>query len=306
MRLWQRSVFVIIMLCFCVLSAIQSLASSDIKEPNVAGQFYPSDKVVLKQTIEKFLAEAHPSSIQGDIFSLIEPHAGYEFSGPTAAFGYKSIQGRHYKTVVVIGPAHFFPFAGISIYPQGKFHTPLGDLDIDSGFAAKLIDPKAKTAFIPQAFEKEHSVEIQLPFLQVVLSNFRIVPVVIGDTDLPILESFAKNLVKAISQRKDVLIIVSSDLCHSYDFELTESTDAVTLLALQHMSGREFYAALREGKAQMCGGFPAVVALLASKMLGFDKVQILSATNTALVTGLKVKGQWTVGYAAGVISNAKL
>ncbi len=300
----KRSIFAVSLLCFCIFLCFKSFASSDIKKPNVAGQFYPADKTILGQTIEEFLAKANPPKIKGDILCLIEPHAGYDFSGPTAAFGYKTIQGRQYKTVVVIGPAHFFAFDGISVYSQGKFRTPLGDLDIDSDFAAKLIDPEVNSSFIPQAFEKEHSVEVQLPFLQKVLSNFKIVPVIIGDTELPTLESFANNLVKAIGKRKDVLIVVSTDLCHSYDFEFTEKTDSVTLAALRHMSGEEIYSELREGRVQMCGGFPAVTALLVSKMLGFNNVQILSATNTASVTGQKAKGLWTVGYSSGVISNA--
>jgi hypothetical protein len=254
--------------------------------------------------IEESLDKATPPEIKGDIWGLICPHAGYEFSGPTAAFGYKLIKGKPYKTVVIIGPAHFFGFDGISVYPSGKFRTPLGDLDIDSDFTSKIINPDMRIGFIPQAFDKEHSVEVQLPFLQKVLSDFRIVPIVVGDADIKTLEGFADNLVKAIGNRKDVLVIVSSDLCHSYDYQVTEDTDEVTLSALPNMSGEEFYAALRQGKVQMCGGFPAVAALIAAKKMGYDNVKILAHTNTALVTGQKVKGMWTVGYASGIIGKS--
>jgi hypothetical protein len=298
-------VFVFCLLCFCFSLIPLSSAATDIKEPNVAGQFYPAEKELLSRTIEEFLDNARPPKIKGDIIGLICPHAGYEFSGQTAAFGYKLIKGKPYKTVIIIGPAHFFGFDGVSVYPRGKFRTPLGDLEIDSDFTSKIINPEMKIGFIPQAFDKEHSVEVELPFLQKVLSDFKIVPVVVGYADITILEGFAENLAKAIGNRKDVLIIVSSDLCHSYDYQFTEDTDRVTLSALQHMSGKEFYAALRQGKVQMCGGFPAVVALIATKKLGYDNVKILSHTNTALVTGKKVKGMWTVGYASGVIGNSK-
>ena len=296
--------FVLSVLCFS-FSFIALSSAENIKEPNVAGQFYPAEKDVLSRMIDGFLDKANPSEIKADIFALISPHAGYEFSGSTAAYGYKLIKGKPYKTVVVIGPAHFFGFDGVSVYSSGKFRTPLGDLEIDSDFTSKIINSDMKIGFIPQAFDKEHSVEAQLPFLQKVLSNFKIVPVVVGDADIKTLEGFADNLVKAIGKRKDVLVIVSSDLCHSYDYQVTEDTDNVTLSALQKMSGEEFYAALREGKVQMCGGFPAVVALLVTKRLGYDSIKILTHTNTALVTGQKVKGAWTVGYASGVIGNSQ-
>lgn len=293
-------------LLMCPLFLIPGVrAEGRIKEPNVAGQFYPAEKEVLGQMIDGFIEKTNPPEIKGDIFALISPHAGYPFSGATAAFGYKLVKGRPYKTVVVIGPAHFFGFDGVSVYASGKFRTPLGDLEIDTDFTNKLINPDRRIGFVPQAFDREHSVEVQLPFLQRVLSNFRIVPVVVGDADIRTLEGFADNLVKAIGNRKDVLVIVSSDLCHSYDYQVTEDTDKVTLSVLGSMSGQGFYTALRQGKVQMCGGFPAVVGLIAGKKMGYENVKILSNTNTALVTGQKVKGAWTVGYASGVIGNIK-
>src|SRR3990167_9474993 len=169
---------ILIMFIFC-----SSAFAEDIKEPNVAGQFYPGDKKSLSIQIDQCLDQAAPEEIKGDIFCLISPHAGYDFSGPTAAFGYKLIRDKTYKTVVVIGPSHYSGFNGIAVYPAGKFRTPLGDLEIDSDFAQKLLNPKQNISSYAQAFDKEHSIEVQLPFLQKTLTDFKIVPIVIGQCE---------------------------------------------------------------------------------------------------------------------------
>src|SRR3989339_1344936 len=140
--------------------------ADEIKKANVAGQFYPADKAELSLKVENLLNAANPqlaasgstTLATSEIFCLISPHAGYDFSGPTAALGYKLIKGRPYKTVIILGPSHQHYFKGVSVYPSGKFQTPLGDLEVDSDFTQKIISPSQNISFIPQAFEKEHSI----------------------------------------------------------------------------------------------------------------------------------------------------
>lgn len=293
-------------LFFCFFFFVSSLLSpvclaQGIKEPNVAGQFYPADKAALNQQINLLLEKSAPERIGADIFCLISPHAGYDFSGLTAAFGYKLIRNKPYKTVVIIGPSHHYGFSGISVYASGKFRTPLGELEVDSDFAQKIINPGQNISFIPEAFDKEHSVEAQLPFLQKTLADFRIVPIVVGDCEYQILKNLSENLIKAIGQRKDVLIIASTDLTHSYDYQETEIIDRLNLSYLQKMPPDELYAKLKEGTARMCGGYPVAAAMLTAKGLGHNKLKILSYTNSAEVTGKKIKGLWTVGYVSAVM-----
>lgn len=276
-----------------------------IKEPNVSGQFYPQDKDTLSQKIDSLINQAAPQEVKGDIFCLISPHAGYDFSGQTAAFGYKLIKGHPYKTVVIIGPSHYYGFRGISVYPQGEFSTPLGNLEIDSEFAQKIIGFKQNIAFDPKAFAKEHSVEVQLPFLQKAFKDFRIVPVVIGQCDFKDLNNLADSLVKAIGRRKDILLVASTDLMHSYDYDQTEMVDRLTLSHLEKMSPEDIYEKLTDGTIQMCGGPAVVAAMITAKKLGHDKLKILDYTNSALVSGKKLKGLWTVGYASAVIDQEK-
>lgn len=275
--------------------------SQEIKKPNVAGQFYPADKAGLGQAIDGFLAKANPDEFKGGIFAIISPHAGYGFSGQTAAFGYKLIQAKPYKTAVIIGISHHYPFKGVSVYPSGKFRTPLGDSEIDSDFAERLIDQKLNISFVPQAFAAEHSVEVQIPFLQKAASAAKIVPVVIGDCDFKILQDLAAKLVSAIGQRNDVLLVASTDMCHSYDYEEAELVDKITLSYLQKMSAEEIYNGLAGGMIQMCGGLPVVTTVIAATALGHNKLKILNYTNSGIVTGNKKKGAWTVGYVSAVI-----
>lgn len=297
----QQSIFfVFLFLSFFVFRSF--CYSEDIKYPNVAGAFYPEDPQELSQTIDGFLEKASPSPVDAHIFALISPHAGYGFSGASAAFGYKLIKGKPYKTAVIIGPSHYYSFAGVSVYPKGMFRTPLGDLEIDSDFTQKLLNKDEDITFDPAAFEKEHSVEVQLPFLQKVLSGFKIVPIVMGDCTLLTCKKFSAHLKEAIGNRKDILIIASSDMYHGYDYQETELIDNLTLASLKNMDAESFYYGLREGKIQMCGGFPVVSTLILAENLGFAKIEVLKYTNSAIVTGKKIKGVWTVGYSSCAIT----
>ena len=283
--------------------------ADEIKKANVAGQFYPADKAELSLKVENLLKAANPEDFKGGIFVLISPHAGYDFSGPTAALGYKLIKDRPYKTVIILGPSHQYYFKGVSVYPAGKFQTPLGDLEVDSDFTQKIISPAVSLStssldFIPQAFEKEHSIEVQLPFLQKTLDDFKIVPILIGDADFQDLSYLADKLNKAIADRSDVLLIASTDLCHSYDYQETEKTDKLTLSYLENISAPDIYAKLKDGSIQMCGGLPVVSAILIAQSLGYDQIKFLGYTNSAKVSGKKIKGVWTVGYLSALINGS--
>lgn len=271
---------------------------SSIKEPEFAGQFYPAGKTDLSAMIDDLLERAAPKTLSGDIFALISPHAGYGYSGQTAAFGYKLIKGRPYKTVIVLGSSHHKPFNGAAFYPHGSFMTPLGRVDIDEEFI-KRISGKEPDFFSDEAvFAGEHSAEVQLPFLQKSLSGFSIVPVIVGDCTLDTCKKIALLLKQAIGGGKDVLVVVSTDLYHGYDPEEAVKTDALTLDLIKKMDYEGLYYALRDEKAQACGGFAAVIALILSKERGYDKVELLNHTNSGIVTGKNIKGEWIVGYAS--------
>ncbi len=295
---------------FCVIWCALWLAfafahAGDIKEANVAGAFYPASRQELSKAIDGYLMRADPAPVDGAIFALISPHAGYDFSGSTAAFGYKLITHRLYKTVIILGPSHHFSFDGVSVYSSGSFRTPLGDLEVDSGFTQKLLQKDKDIFFEPAFFEKEHSVEVQLPFLQSVLSGFKIVPIVMGRCSFETCERLAGLLKSAIGDRRDILVVASTDLYHGYDYREADIRDDLTITYFKQMDPALLYRKISEGSAELCGGMPVVVSMILSGQLGHRKCLVLAHTNSAAVTGKKIKGLWTVGYSSCVIDKEK-
>ncbi|MDD5562059.1 MAG: AmmeMemoRadiSam system protein B [Candidatus Omnitrophica bacterium] len=276
------------------------------KKAEFGDQFYPGRKEELSLFLDELLEKPVVHPVPGDILVLISPHAGYGYSGSTAAYGYKLIKGKPYKTIVILGTSHHKLFTGAAVYPRGEFETSLGRLKIDDEFCKSLVGKDRIIFGDESAFANEHSVEVQLPFLQKIFpdsSSKKIVPVIIGDCSLSACEKIAQLFIEAIGGRKDVLLVVSTDLYHGYDLKEAEQADALTLELIKKMDYEGLYYALRDEKAQACGGFAAVIALNIAKETGYDKVEVLKHTNSALVTGNNSNGQWTVGYASIVIYN---
>jgi AmmeMemoRadiSam system protein B/AmmeMemoRadiSam system protein A len=272
--------------------------AGEVKESSAAGTFYPDDPAELSAMVEGFMALAGPDKQDEKVFALILPHAGYGFSGETAADGYRLIKDKNYKTIVIIGTSHNYGFNGISIYEKGEFFTPLGKIEVDSDFSRQLLGQSEAIYFEPKAFEKEHSIEVQLPFLQKALDDFKIVPIITGDCSLDTCKKLAFLLKGAIGERKDVLVIVSTDFYHGYDYEEALKIDNLTLSCIKSLDADGLYYGLRDGRLQLCGGFGVVSLMVLSKELGLDQANLLKRTDSAEVTGKKVKRSWTVGYAS--------
>jgi MEMO1 family protein len=283
-----------------------ALFAGEVRQPYAAGQFYPASKEELSATIASLLGGAGTTPVKGlqgkKIIALISPHAGYAFSGGCAAEGYTLIRGKNYTTVVVIGPSHRYGFHGVSVYPAGAFRTPLGDIPIDEGFTTEIADA-GLIRFDPAAFAQEHSVEVELPFLQTVLGDFRLVPVVMGDCSFEDCQTFAARLTQAIGARENVLVVASTDLYHGYDYEQADSVDSATLSRVKEMDAQGLYRGLVKGELQMCGGYCVVTTLLLAKSLGHSDSFLLQHTNSCRVTRNMQKGIWTVGYASVAIDS---
>ena len=192
----------------------------EARTPAVAGAFYPESPDELKAEIDAYLGAATPPAL-GKARGLVAPHAGYIYSGPIAAYGFKTIQGRRYKTVIVMGPTHRYPLRGASIPNVAGYKTPLGTVPL-SPLADTLRKSKVFTD-VPQAHEAEHSIEVELPFLQTVLGDFELVPILIGEAD-------ADEIAAAILEHLDdhTLIVASSDLSHYHDYEQAQQLDQHT------------------------------------------------------------------------------
>ena len=272
----------------------------NIREPTVAGAFYPSDPDVLSDDVRGYLKKAKKEAIEGDIIALISPHAGYAYSGQVAAYAYKLVEGMDFDDVVVIAPSHRWPFEGASIYHRGGFRTPLGLVPIDGGMCDEIMALDRRFQFIPEAHLGEHSLEVQLPFLQIVFKGYKLVPIVLmGGANYEICRSLGKAIAESLKERK-ALIIASSDLTHSYNYRQVVEQDELLAHHINEFDITGLEEDLREEKCQACGDGPILAAMIAAKTLGGDKGKVLNLTNSGDVTGDKGPGNYTVGYLAGV------
>lgn len=269
--------------------------SADVKEPAVAGAFYPKDGKVLAKTVDSLLSGAKDKAGRGRLIALISPHAGYQFSGGIAAYSYNHLKERNIKTVILIGPSHHKSFTGVSVYTGDGMKTPLGVVKIDSKIAASLINKEADVTFFPEAFEKEHSLEVQLPFLQRTLKDFKVVPIVIGSPTRESYKFLTKKLTEIIRDDEDVIIIASTDLSHYHDYETAVKMDMKMIDAIERVSIDETERLLMSREGEMCGGYPVLYTMAVAQNLGATNAELYKYANSGDVTGDKSR---VVGYAA--------
>jgi MEMO1 family protein len=297
---------VIPLLLFIILIGLPTCGSSPslqdkVRPPAVAGAFYPKDPVQLNDFLQETLAHSTKSTINGRILGLIVPHAGYEYSAATAMAGYKQVAGGDYDLAVILAPSHHDPFNGGTIYPGTGFQTPLGVVAIDTKAAEKLVQTCSAVQFSILGNQQEHSIEVQLPFLQTVLPNVKILPIMMGRYDWDICEKIGKALAKVIAGRK-VLIVASSDLYHGENYDELLKTDSNTLSAMVKLDPHKLCDGLLQDQYQACGGGPAVVMQIAATGLGANRAVLLTRTNSGDVTGQK--NGYVVGYGAVAVYTA--
>jgi AmmeMemoRadiSam system protein B len=198
-----------------------------LRFPAVAGQFYPGEREELSQMIDEFLENAQIPKIEGEIFGILVPHAGYIFSGPVAAHCYKAIEGKNFDTVVLIGDSHYEYFDGVSIWDRGEWETPLGRVKVDEELAKEILNFSKRFLVKDSAHLFEHSLEVQIPFLQKVLKNFKILPLIFGSEDKD-WEELARAILKSIEKKK-ILVVASSDLSHYPPYEVAQEADKRTI-----------------------------------------------------------------------------
>ena len=274
---------------------------NDVRKSVIAGTWYPGTPTVLRATIEDFFLHAPDVRIHGNIRGLIVPHAGYAYSGQIAAMAYKSIKRQTFDAVLVLGPSHREFFHGVSIYDRGGYETPLGIVPVDVTLANDIMSRSKMISYIPAAHSQEHSLEIQLPFLQVVLGEFRFVPLVMGEQDRETCENLAEGIVNAINGR-NILIVGSSDLSHFHPYEKAVKMDSVVLKRIEKMDGKGLLEDLEKNLCEACGGGPAAVTMMVSKKLGANRAKLLKYANSGDVTGDR---RSVVGYASAIFYNGR-
>jgi AmmeMemoRadiSam system protein B/AmmeMemoRadiSam system protein A len=290
----MRKISLIIFLSLCL--SISSAWSQGIRKAVWAGKFYEKKAEILSQQIDQFLENAKKISSPGEqILALIAPHAGYVYSGQTAAHAYRLIQGKDYKSVIIIAPSHRYGFKGCSIYSEGGYETPLGTAEIDEPLAAE-ISKASGFKYIPQAHQMEHSVEVQIPFIQKTLPQAKIVPIVMGYPTRKTITRLADALIEVLPG-KNAVIIISTDMSHFFPKKKANEADSKTISLIQSLETNSLIKKLEGRENIMCGGGPVVSSLLYAQKRGEAKVEILHYADSSQLAG----ESQVVGYLAAAI-----
>jgi MEMO1 family protein len=306
----KRSRLALLLFSFCLMAGLQGVEASDkakIRPAGVAGSFYPADPEELGKMVDAFLARAAVPEIPGPVIAVVSPHAGYPFSGPVAAYAYAPLRGRKFARVVVISPSHYEAFAFSSVYNGDAYSTPLGTIPIDKAFASQLVAASPWIRFSSQGHGEvqgrwEHALEDELPFLQRVLGDFKLVPVVMGDQSYESSRALGVALARLIQKDShvsnggfDTLIVASSDLSHYHPYEDAVALDHKTLSALEEWDYFNMSRNFGQRVWEACGGGGIVAAMIAAERLGANRALVLKYANSGDVTGDKSQ---VVGYGA--------
>lgn len=265
---------------------------NEIRQCAVAGSFYPADAVTLREMIEAFIADTDTSPTQGETQptkAIIAPHAGYLYSGPIAASAYAHIQQQNQRIsrVVLLGPSHRVPLTGFATSSARFFATPLGNIPIDRT-AIDHINKMPTVTELDQAHALEHSLEVHLPFLQVILPDFQLIPVVVGDAT----PDAVSQLLAELWGGAETLIVISSDLSHYHRYEIAQLLDKATSMAIESFDIDTI------DSQHACGFIPIAGLLKRAKDLKLH-VKTIDCRNSADTAGARDQ---VVGYGAYVFS----
>lgn len=270
---------------------------------SVAGTWYPRESTALAREVDRYVSEADVDPIPSRLHAVIAPHAGLIYSGPVAAHGYKLARETAYATIVLVGPSHFVPFRGVSIWARGAWETPFGAIEVDEPLAAAIAAATPEIVEQPAAHGREHSLEMQIPFVAHLFPRSRIVPLVMGHQTRGTAEALGLALATAIAARTtddggEVLLVASSDLSHYQDARTAAAMDAVVLRHVESLDPDGLMAALEREPHHACGGGPMVAVLHAARRLGASHARVLRYADSGDVSGDKSA---VVGYMSAAI-----
>ena len=288
-------------------------AQGYIRPPAVAGQFYPSDPGRLKLAIQEFIKSAVPPATEKPI-GIVVPHAGYVFSGQICADAFRQAGNHRYEVVVILGTNHTAAgFDRISVQAKGGYRTPLGTVPVDEEVAAALLADDGDCTSDVEPQKREHSVEVQVPFVQVLFPDARIVPVVVGVPDYAMCTRLGGALAKVLRNR-NALIVASSDLSHYPEYNTAVSVDRRTLDAIALLDPKELSSVIRNQErsaaahveTSACGEAPIMTAAAAARALGATRGVVVSYANsgdTLIGDASRVVGYGAVVYTTGQVKD---
>ncbi len=262
------------------------MIDKEIRRSLVAGSFYPGNPQTLKDMISGYMDKAKNHNL-GNIKGLVSPHAGYVYSGQVAAFSYKQIADKDYDCIFIIAPSHSEYFDFNSVFAGSAYETPMGLAKVDMDRCMKLSNAPGYSDCIKisgYGHRGEHSLEVQLPFLQYIFEEFKIVPIVMGSQNRKNIECLG-NAIGELFSGEDVLVIASTDLSHYHPYDIASDLDRKVEDSIKDFDPEGFAEAVASDRLEMCGGGPVAAAMLASKKMGASATEILCYKNSGDVSG---------------------
>ena len=280
------------------------MAVNSIRPAAVAGSWYPGSAGALARDIDAYVAAVDPPDVipRGALRAIMAPHAGLMFSGPVGAYAYTAAAAAGpFDAAILVGPSHFVAFDGVALYPSGAFDSPLGPAPIDESLGAALLTASPLVQSLPEAHRREHSLEMQLPFIRRLLPEVSIVPLLMGYQTIHTIRGLADALARVADGRR-VLLVASTDLSHYFDARTAESLDRRVQDAVAAFDAESFirtfeqYPEGERGRFVACGGGPAISVMLAARALGARHGRLLKYMHSGQISG-DMSG--VVGYLAG-------
>jgi AmmeMemoRadiSam system protein B len=269
-------------------------SSGTVRRSVIAGTWYPDDPKRLRAMIDGFLACVPKQRLEGKLVGLVAPHAGYVYSGQVAAHAYAQLSAGAFSRVIVVSPVHRSYPGSFAVTEMAYYETPLGLVPVD-GDLIQAIERHITLRRVPQ--DSEHSLEIQLPFMQCVLGDFRLAPIMMGDQDWQSASQLGRALAQALDQ-EDTLLVASTDLSHFHSYDVAVSLDQLVLDRITAYDPEGLSRTLVMHKAEACGGGPVAAVMVAAEQQGADRAVLLKYMNSGDVTGDRSS---VVGYAAAAL-----
>ncbi|MBG0784613.1 MAG: AmmeMemoRadiSam system protein B [Anaerolineaceae bacterium] len=278
-----------------------------VRPSPIAGTWYPGNPDRLRATVATCIDDANPPDLPGEVIGLVSPHAGYRYSGPVAGYAFKTVQGRHFDRVAVISPMHQYYSYPILTSAHQAYRTPLGDIPLAEDILEQINASLSSEVNIPLsaiANDQEHSLEIELPFLQVALDGpFELIPIMLRDQTRRLSKTLGQTLAEALKGDGSCLLVASSDLSHFFPESTAHRLDHRVLDTLAEFSPEHLFDLKDSGQGQACGLAPMAAVLWACEGLGADRVTLLNYDTSAASTG---DASSVVGYGAAAITRPGL
>jgi AmmeMemoRadiSam system protein B len=272
---------------------------ASIRRTSVAGTWYPDNPARLVSHLDGYLDRVPIDDSGGPLRAIVAPHAGLMYSGPVAAYAYNAARRHRPSALVLVGPSHFVPFRGVSIWPDGEWQTPLGPVRVHGELAAAISAESAQIVDMPAAHGREHSLEMQMPFIAHLLPGVPIVPMVMGQQTRETAFALGEAIARAVQMRApDALLVASSDLSHYEDAATAEALDRIVIGHVESLDADGLMRALEHEPRHACGGGPMVAVIDAARRLGAAQARLLQYADSGDVSGDKSS---VVGYMAAAI-----